>query len=296
MQTLRQIRRMLEEAGLRPNKRLGQCFLIDKNLMSKLLDLADPSAGGTVLEVGPGTGSLTEGLLDRAGRVVAVEIDRGLAGLLRRRLGDRENLLLIHGDVLAGKRAIAPEILAALGKAADLVADLPYNIATPILACCLLNSWRALRGKGSQAACLFERLSFLVQRELAERLTAAVGSSAYGPISVLVALLGRLSGGPVVPASAFWPRPKVTGRIVRIDFDAAGARRLEDADVLTAVLELSFAQRRKQIGSIIRRKGAVFSPQALGAGLEAAGIERASRAQNIAPGQYLKLANVLAGR
>lgn len=294
MQTLTEIRRLLEQAGLSPRKAFGQCFLIDGNLLGKVLELAEVTAEQTVLEVGPGTGSLTEELLARAGRVVAVEIDRGLTELLRHRLGGRDKLTLVGGDVLAGKHEISPDVLAACGapqgeaSTACLVSNLPYNIATPLLAECLLLSWRALRGPGG--ACRFDRLTFTVQKELAERLVAGPGSSAYGPVSVLVALLGRWRLGPIVPASAFWPAPKVASRIVRIDFDAARAALLADAATLSATLSAAFGQRRKQVGTIFRRAW----PAAAEA-LPAAGVDPTWRAEQIAPEQYLALANALAG-
>lgn len=293
MQTLREIRRLLDEAGLRPRRQLGQSFLIDGNLLGKLLELAELSGGETVLEVGAGSGSLTEELLDRAAQVVAVEIDRGLCELLRRRLGGRENLRLICGDVLAGKAALCPGVLGALRPGSHLVANLPYRIAAPLLADCLMESWRSQRGR-SGARCSFERLTFTVQKELAERLSASCGGEAYGPVSVLTALLGRIRLGPAVPASAFWPRPKVVSRIVRVDFDPAGAGALADADVLRAALSLAFGQRRKQVRSILRRKAAPFAPEALAWALAAAGIDPARRAEQIHPGQYLAFANALA--
>ena len=285
-----QIRRMLAEAGLTPRRRLGQCFLVDGNLLASLLDLADLRGGETVLEVGAGTGSLTEELLVRAGRVVAVEIDRGLGELLARRLGHSQALTLIRGDCLAGKHALAPPVLAALGPRAHLVANLPYSIASPLVAECLWGSWRAGRG---EPACRFDRLTFTVQREVADRLAASPGGSAYGPLSVIVAVLGRLQAGANVPATAFWPRPKVSGRILRIDFDAAAAGRLDDAGTLSALLAAAFGQRRKQIGSLRRRHDVPWTPEALAAAFDRAGIDPGQRPQTVTPGQFLALANAL---
>jgi len=290
MQNLREIRRLLDEAGLRPRREFGQCFLIDGNLMGKLLELADLSGGETVLEVGPGTGSLTEELLDRSSRVVAVEIDRGLAAMLRRRLGGRSGFVLIQGDVLAGKHALSATVLEALPADAHLVSNLPYNVATPVVAECLLQSWRALR-RGAEPG--VSRLTFTVQREAADRLAAGPGNKAYGPVSVLIALLGRVRLGPAVPAAAFWPRPKVASRLVRIDFAADRAACVADADVLVDVLALSFGQRRKQLRAITRRKGSPFEVSALAAALAEAGVDLSARPDRMAPEQYRDLANAL---
>ena len=145
MQTLREIRDLLSSAALRPNRRLGQNFLVDRNLMGKLLELSAPRGRACVLEVGAATGSLTEELLDSFDRVVAVEIDRRMCELLRNRLVRRANLTVICGDVLAGKHRITPGVVEALGERADLVSNLPYNIATPLIALCMANSWRSQR-------------------------------------------------------------------------------------------------------------------------------------------------------
>jgi len=290
MQTQTEIRELLSSAQRRPNRHLGQCFLVDGNLMGKLLDLAELTGRETVLEVGPGTGSLTEELLARAARVVAVEVDPALAALLRQRLGGREGLTLIEGDVLAGKHALSPAVLAAVGRRARLVSNLPYGAATPVLMNCLLSSWRSL---ARQACTRFERLTFTVQREVADRLTARAGEGAYGPVSVLAALLGELRAGPPVPATAFWPRPKVASRILRIDFAASAASRLRDAETLRSALRLAFGQRRKQLGALPRRASLPVDRGVLAAAMQAAGIDPCLRAEQVPPEQYLLLANAL---
>ncbi len=343
MQTLQEIRELLEAFGLAPQKRFGQNFLIDQNLLFKLLELAEVDAGRTVLEVGPGTGSLTEELLARAGKVVAVEIDSGMNRLLQERFLGKQtalfqsrlagNLVLLHRDILVGKHALAGEVVEARGPSADLVSNLPYNIATPLVAQCLVSSWEAVReerdsgfaptvvrrdgirdsGKKLQedsSSCLpetrnpnpesrfvrFNRLTFTVQQEVADRMVAPHGSWEYGPVSVIVALLGKARFGHAVPNTAFWPKPQVASRMVRIDFDADRARLLADVRALKAVVALAFGQRRKQIGSVIHRKNAAFVAEDFSRALDAAGIPRTVRAEQIAPEQFLSAANALAGK
>jgi 16S rRNA (adenine1518-N6/adenine1519-N6)-dimethyltransferase len=131
---------------------------------------------------------------------------------------------------------------------------------------------------------------------VADRLAAACGSAAYGPLSVLTVLLGRITMGPIVPPGAFWPRPKVSSRMVRIDFDAQRAGELADAEALRAAVGLAFGQRRKQIGAIVRRKSAGFGAEAIAAALAAAGIAPTCRAEQVSPAQYLASANSLAGQ
>lgn len=288
MQSLHEIRALLEAAGLSPQKQFGQNFLFDKNLMARILDLAELSGQETVLEVGPGTGSLTEELLDRARRVVAVEIDRGLGKQLAARLGERENFHLIQGDVLAGKHELSPEVLLFLGDNAHLVANLPYNIATPLIAVCLMNSWKAARrGTG----CRFDRLTFLVQREVAQRMVASAGQAAYGPISVIIALLGKAQLGVVAPAGAFWPRPKIDSQAVRIDFDENSLQTVEEVERLSQLVGLLFGQRRKQIGSILRKHSADLSTGGLADSLERVGASPADRAEQLTPQQFAAMAN-----
>ena len=294
MQTLGQIRQMVARAGLTLQKRLGQCFLIDHNLMGKLLELADIPADAMVLEVGAGTATLTEELLSRGRHVVAVEIDRGICELARRGLGPRENLTLIHGDALAGKHALSPAVLSAVGDQAHLVANLPYSIATPMVAECLLSSYHAAIRPGPTHACRFDRLTFTVQKEVADRFASGPGSATYGPVSVLVALLGRLRKGATLPASAFWPRPKVASRMIRIDFDASWAARIADIDILRGVLATLFMHRRKQIGWTVRRGSGGHTPGQWASALAAGGIDHRLRPQDVPPDQYLAMANALA--
>ncbi|MBN1943366.1 MAG: ribosomal RNA small subunit methyltransferase A [Phycisphaerae bacterium] len=288
MQTKKDIQALLAEAGAGPNKRLGQCFLIDLNLMRKLLETAALTGDETVLEVGPGTGSLSEELIERAGRVVTVELDKALAALLRKRFAAEDRLTLIEGDALAGKHAISPAVLQAVAPRARLVANLPYNIATPLVAECLLQSYHSLAGQGVR----FDSLAFTVQEEVARRLVAREGRD-YGQVSVMVALLGRAKLGSFVPKTAFWPVPKVDSRVVRIDFDEERAGRIGNIGLLRRVLEMAFTQRRKSILATSKARNAPVSHDQLTAALQSAGIDPAARADHVAPEEYLRLVREL---
>ncbi len=323
MQTVKEIKELLSRVDAHPQKRFGQCFLIDLNQMRKVLDIANlPDDGSaTVLEVGPGTGSLTEELLERAAKVVAVEIDKKLAGLLRRRLitdpacqiepaaspkriekisdASSKNIwrvdragkfVLIEGDILAGKSRIAPAVLSELGPQARLVANLPYNIATPLIAECLLESWRAVMGFGGVR---FDTMTFTVQQEVAERFVAKTGRE-YGQVSVLIDLLSRATLGPVISAGSFWPQPKIASQIVHIEFDPQAAMKLKNAETLQDLLGMTFTQRRKRISSTVKSRGAAFDPEKFSAALIKINIDASARADNIPPQAFLELANELA--
>ncbi len=292
MQTISEIRTVLESAGLSPRKRYGQCFLHDHHYMQSLLELADVPPGAAVLEVGPGTGSLTEELLDRADRVVAAEIDRGLSAVLRKRFAGREDFTLIEGDVLAGKHELAPEVTRHLSGQVHMVSNLPYNIATPLVSQCLIDTWRRMVA-GSGGLVAFERLTFTVQREVAQRLIAPPGSGAYGIISVLVALLADAKAGPVLPPTAFWPRPKVDSQMLRIDFDPAAAERIVDIDALLAVTGLAMGQRRKKLSSVAKRRGSPIALADMGEAIERVGVNPDARSGEITPGEYARLAQAV---
>jgi 16S rRNA (adenine1518-N6/adenine1519-N6)-dimethyltransferase len=288
MQTQHDIRRLLDAAGHRPNRRLGQCFLVDLNLMRAVVDTAVLTGSETVLEIGPGTGSLTEALLERAGRVVSVEYDRILGEIVAGRLGDRENFTLIQGDALAGKHAIAPEVLQAVAPQAVLVSNLPYAIATPLVTEAAIESHRSLDGQ----AVGFDRMIFTVQEEVAQRLGATSGK-VYGPPSVVLHLLGTVSLGKAVPASAFWPRPKIDSRIVRFDFRPDQARQIQSIQTLLSLLHLAFTQRRKRISTVVKSRAAGFDRDAFEAALGAADIDSTRRADELSPDDYRELANHL---
>jgi 16S rRNA (adenine1518-N6/adenine1519-N6)-dimethyltransferase len=247
MQTLAQIRDLLESRGLAPRKSLGQNFLIDHNLIRRLVDASGVREGDLVLEVGPGTGTLTEELLARGCRVVACEMDRGLAELLQERLGvsqtgsSRGTFTLIEGDCLASKRGINPEITAAIaGRPFRLVANLPYGAATPLMLALLVDF----------PAC--EGMFVTIQREVADRLLAKPSTKDYGPISIVAQALARIERLATLPPDCFWPKPDVTsamiGLIRRPDPLTTDPARLAD------FCQRVFMKRRKQLGGVVGRQ------------------------------------------
>ena len=240
MQTLTEIRRLLDERGLRPNKNLGQNFLIDQNLITRLVDAAGVGAGDLVLEIGPGTGTLTEALLERGCIVVAGELDRGLGDLLDERLGSNERFTLVRGDCLESKRTLNPELVHAIGsRPFSLVANLPYGAGTPALLTLLID----------HPGCA--RMAVTVQREVADRLAAAPGTRAYGTIGVIAQALGRLERIANLPPECFWPRPDITSAMIllqRLDEPAT-----DDPRGLAEFCQRVFSARRKQLGSVLGR-------------------------------------------
>lgn len=258
-QTLTEIKQLLATHGLHPKHKFGQNFLHDGNHMRRIMDAADLQPGDTVLEVGPGTGALTERLLEEGARVVAVEIDADLEPILRQRIMELpapsdERFSLIVGDVLAGKHTIAPEVLEALEQSvrtsdnapADhgfkLIANLPYNIASPLLANLVIDQFP---GPTMSDAVV------MIQKEVADRLRAGPGTKAYGPLGILIQALCEVQTVGVLPPSCFWPAPKVASAVVHLKRRADPLT--DDPAALSAMLQQLFTKRRKQLGSILGR-------------------------------------------
>jgi 16S rRNA (adenine1518-N6/adenine1519-N6)-dimethyltransferase len=219
-QSKQQIQSHLAAAGSRPRHRFGQNFMIDQNLVRLIADAASITRDDLVIEVGPGTGTLTEELLARAGRVVAVEIDRDLAGELRSHFNDQDSFTLIEGDALDGKHAVNGSLREVIASVRDpgpgdtqtrvcsrvkLVANLPYNIASPLVIDLLIEG--------------VETLVFTVQKEVADRLKGGADSDDYGPLTVMAQMLSRVEVLRTLPPQAFWPPPKIDSALVRMTRD-----------------------------------------------------------------------------
>jgi len=234
-------------------------------------------------------GSLTEELLERAKNVVAVEIDHDLGKYLENANKDNPNFTLIIGDVLETKNTISPTVLEAVAPEAHLVANLPYNIATPLIANCMVESWKSLEGNGVR----FSSLTFTVQQEVAQRFVATPNTNDYGIVSVLINILGEVLLGKSIPPGAFWPPPKINSRLVRIDFKPEKAARLTNIETLQQLTKMFFSHRRKRISATAKLRDAPFSPDLLGSALETAGIDPGLRAAELSPEEYLTIANIL---
>ena len=250
MQTLSEIRALLYERGLHPKHRLGQNFLHDKNILAKLIDAADLQPGELVLEIGPGTGTLTEALLDAGARILACEIDADIASIIEDRLSGR--VQLICGDCLDSHRRLSCEIVSALGdQPFKLVANLPFQIASPLLCTILIH----------HRSCIGQYVT--IQKEVADRLLAEPSTKEYGPLTIIVGALADVKRICTVKPSCFWPQPKVAitmvsifpsppGRRVRGEGSSALDTTEQRQDFARFVTQL-FTKRRKQLGSILGR-------------------------------------------
>ena len=255
---------------IRAKKELGQHFLVDENILGVIGRLSELEPTDVVLEVGPGLGVLTAYLADRVARVVTVELDQTLAEQLDERLAGRGNVELHYGDALAlDLAAVAPD-------ARKLVANLPYNIATPLIV-------ESLDGLPQ-----LELWCVMVQREVADRFFAQPSTKDYGAVSVLVQLAARRTGFHPVSRTVFRPRPNVESALVafrRID------RPLDYADI-KRVVTASFAHRRKTLGNSLELSGLVSREDAAAA-LATIGRPPATRAEELAPPEFVALREAL---
>lgn len=256
----------------RPKKRLGQHFLSDSRLLARIADALGATSSDTVLEIGPGRGALTTHLLQRAGKVIAIELDRELAPMLAEKLKDEPRFRMVEGDVLdqdLGALADGPYLLAG---------NVPYNITTPIL-------FHAMhRPRPTRAV-------YLVQKEVAERVVAAPGSEAYGALSVNVQALAAAELLFSVSARAFTPPPKVESAVIRIVPRLEPLLTPEEEEPFRLLVQGSFGLRRKQMRRVLRTVRAWDAARA-DVALSAAGIDPESRPETLSPADFLRLLRV----
>ncbi|MBI1825297.1 MAG: ribosomal RNA small subunit methyltransferase A [Planctomycetes bacterium] len=246
VQTKREIEALLDTVGQRPRKRFGQHFLIDGNMMRRLVEVAEIGSTDVVLEVGAGTGGLTDLLVRHAGLVIAVEIDRDLFAMLCNRFPDDDRLLLIEGDVLTSKHEINRKVSSALrnaanenGRAVKLVANLPYNVATPLLMN-LLADYPMVR-----------RMCFTVQAEVGERIASPPDCKAYGPLSILTQALCTIETVARLGPQCFWPRPAVDSVMMRMDVHESPFESAKELHSFMAFVRGVFEHRRKTLRSAL---------------------------------------------
>jgi 16S rRNA (adenine1518-N6/adenine1519-N6)-dimethyltransferase len=273
-QTKHEIQSLLDEANSHPRHRFGQNFMIDQNLVRLVADAGQLTRDDLAVEVGPGTGTLTQELLARAHAIVAVEIDRDLAALLRRQFADEPRFSLIEGDALSGKHGINAALLErirpslAVSQPVKLVANLPYNIASPLVIELLIEG--------------VQTLAFTVQKEVADRLRAAAGSEAYGPLSVMAQMLGRVEVLRTLPPQAFWPAPKIDSALVRVTRDLRIGR--DRIRPFGEFVHKVFSFRRKTLRKALSQGG--YDAERI---LSQTGIDGRQRPEVLTPEQFLQM-------
>ena len=272
-----EVRALAEEFGVRPTKQLGQNFVHDANTVRRIVATAGVGRDDTVLEVGPGLGSLTLALLDVVDKVIAVEIDPNLAARLPVTVADRapelaDRLTVVGADAMR----VAPSEIP--GEPTALVANLPYNVAVPVLLH-LFSELPSLR-----------TALVMVQAEVADRLAASPGSKIYGVPSVKANFFGAVRRAGAVGRAVFWPVPKVESGLVRIDRYAEPPWPVDDEHRrrVFAVVDAAFAQRRKTLRAALG--GWAGSPAEAERRLLEAGIPPSARGETLDAAAFVRLA------
>ncbi len=291
-QTQSYLRSLFAQRGISPQRRLGQNFLIDLNIHDVIVDAAEVGPGDVILEVGPGTGALTSLMASRgAAAVVAVDVDPAMVKLTAEAVAGLPNVRVLHRDALKNKNMLSPELLdavrAALSEGPDrrfkVVANLPYNVATPVISNLLVHP----------ELCP-DLMVVTIQRELADRMCAEPATSAYGALSVLVQALADVSIVRALPPSVFWPRPKVDSAVIAIRPDAAKRARMGDVAWFHTLVRQMFFQRRKYIRHVLAGLGSDgWTKSEVDAWLESQGLSGQLRAESLNVEEFVSLAHAL---
>lgn len=228
---------LLDRFGFSFKKRFGQNFLIDENVVRKIVRLSGVTKNDTVLEIGPGIGTMTQILSEEAGGVIAVEIDSKLMEVLDYTLQDRKNVKVINADILkCSLREMSAEY--AGGGRFRVVANLPYYITTPII-------MGLLEENAAQDKSLIESITVMIQKEVADRINAKPGTKDYGALSLAIEYYTQPSLLMNVPASVFMPRPNVDSAVIGLEILEKPPVKVKDEKKLFTLIRAAFAQRRK---------------------------------------------------
>lgn len=273
---------LLQKHGFTLKKSLGQNFLIDPNILHKIVSAAELDESKGALEIGPGIGALTQQLAKRAGRVVAVEIDRRLLPLLKETLEAHPNASVVHGDVLkADLKQLFGQYFTECGKV-SVVANLPYYITTPIIMMLLEDKLP------------LEHIVVMIQKEVAERMSAKPGGKEYGSLSIAVQYYCEPEIVTIVPHTVFIPQPNVDSAVIKLKVRERPAVEVQDESFFFEVVQASFVQRRKTIYNNLAAR--FFTKETKGrleAILQEAGIEPSRRGETLSIEEYARLSECL---
>ena len=263
---------ILNRFKLRADKKLGQNFLIDENVVRQIVAAAELSEADTVLEVGPGIGTLTQGLAESKARVVAVELDTRLLPVLATTLNGYDNVRVVHGDIL--KVNIMEEVGAPSFK---VCANLPYYITTPIIFALL------------EKRLPMERLVAMVQKEVAERMAAQPGGKEYGALSVAIQYYTEPEIAFIVPPTSFIPAPAVESAVIVCKRRVKPPVEVCDEGLFFRVVKAAFSLRRKMLSNSLKNMG--IKSEQVAKWLELAGVDGKRRAETLSLEDFAKLTN-----
>jgi 16S rRNA (adenine1518-N6/adenine1519-N6)-dimethyltransferase len=271
------IRSEIREYGLFPKKRLGQHFLVDPNILSKVVRTAQVAKEDVVLEIGPGLGEMTLALAREVKKIIAVEVDPKLAAILREKATGHPTVEVVESDILKldFKRLFKKE-----GRPVKVVANLPYQISTPLL-------FRFIESKEA-----FSAFTLMLQKEVAERMVAPTGRKEYGPLSIFVQMFLDVSIRFFIKPSAFFPPPKVESAVVQMAWKEKPMIEKEDEEWFKRVVKACFGYRRKTLINALRHSE-LSLPESIGSRMEKIGIDSRRRPETLTIREFASLAKTL---
>jgi 16S rRNA (adenine1518-N6/adenine1519-N6)-dimethyltransferase len=270
-------RKELAEYGLFPKKRLGQHFLVDSNILNKLIRTAKIGEEDVVLEVGPGLGKMTLALAHRVKKVIAVEIDPKLVAILNEKVKDYPNVEVVKGDIL---KVDFKHFFEKEGHPVKVVANLPYQISTPLLS-------RLIESKEA-----FSTFTLMLQKEVAERMVAPPGNKEYGPLSIFVQLFFDVCIRFFIKPSAFFPPPKIESAVVRMAWKEKPVIETKDEEWFKKVVRACFGYRRKTLINALKHSE-LSLPESIESKMERIGIDPRRRPETLSIQEFVRLANAL---
>lgn len=274
------VRETLGRHNISAKKKYGQNFLVDENILRKIADAGDITDGDLVVEIGPGLGALTAALAERAGRVVAVEIDSGIIPPLRDNLSGYDNVEIVNADFL---KLDLCELISSQGfKSAKIVANLPYYITTPII-------FAVLESKAD-----IESMVVMVQKEVGDRMNAKPSTKQYGALTLAVGFYADVSVVANVPPDCFYPKPDVDSIVLKLELLKEPRFGVKDPDKMFKIIKAAFAMRRKTLANCL------FSAKEFGLAKDEAinlikkiGLSENVRGEALTPEQFAILSNEL---
>jgi len=277
MKVMTSIRQELKEYGLIPRKRLGQHFLIDRNILNKVIRTAKIEKEDVVLEVGPGLGEMTLALARHAKRVIAIEIDPKLVAILKKKMEDLPNVEVVRSDIL---RLNFNQFLEKEGQPIKVVANLPYQISTPLL-------FRFIESKE-----VFATFTLTLQKEVAERMVAPPGGKDYGPLSIFTQLFLDISVRFFIKPSAFFPPPKIESAVVHMAWKEKPIIETEDDAWFKRVVRACFGYRRKMLINALKHSE-INLPESVELRMERIGIDPRRRPETLTIREFVSLSEAL---
>lgn len=254
----------------KPKKSLGQNFLIDRNIQERIIQASDLKKDDTVLEIGPGRGELTQELLNKAKKLIAVELDAGLCDRLKEKFSSYPNFELLHQDILETDLS---SLLTGAGKI-KVIANLPYYISTPAIS-------HLLKHKK-----YISEIYLTLQKEVAQRICASPGTKAYGAFSCFAQFHAQAEILFEIKSASFWPRPKVDSCFIRLKALNKPKLKIADEEIFFRIIRTAFNQRRKQLKNSLKK---ILAPEAF----KKTGTNPNSRAENLSLADFARLNNFL---